>query len=93
MRSQPGKFTLSGDGLCIGYDSDDAVSQGYKTPGKLGREGVRTRSSSANEIGYDVWPHACASITVSGGSCPSVTTCGIGPMEASSMLMTGWSQI
>jgi arylsulfatase len=32
MRSQPGKFTLSGDGLCIGYDSADAVSQEYKGP-------------------------------------------------------------
>ena len=35
MRTQPGKFTLSGDGLCIGYDSGDAVSQEYKTPGKF----------------------------------------------------------
>jgi hypothetical protein len=33
MKAQPGKFTLSGDGLCIGYDSGDAVSQLYKTPG------------------------------------------------------------
>ena len=33
MRAQVGKFTLSGDGLCIGYDSGDAVSAGYKTPG------------------------------------------------------------
>jgi arylsulfatase len=24
--------TLSGDGLCVGYDSGDAVSQEYKTP-------------------------------------------------------------
>ena len=32
MRTQPGKFTLSGDGLCIGRDSGDAVSQGYKAP-------------------------------------------------------------
>jgi arylsulfatase len=35
MRSQPGKFTLSGDGLCIGYDSADAVSQEYKGPGNF----------------------------------------------------------
>ena len=27
MNTQPGKFTLSGDGLCIGYDSGDAVSR------------------------------------------------------------------
>ena len=31
--TQPGKFTLSGDGLCVGYDSGDAVSQEYRTPG------------------------------------------------------------
>jgi len=30
MKTQPGKFTLSGDGLCIGYDSGDAVSQEYQ---------------------------------------------------------------
>jgi len=35
MKTQPGKFTLSGDGLCIGYDSGDAVSSEYKTPGTL----------------------------------------------------------
>ncbi|MEP3048460.1 MAG: arylsulfatase [Roseibium sp.] len=35
MKTQPGKFTLSGDGLCIGYDSGDAVSEMYKTPGKF----------------------------------------------------------
>jgi arylsulfatase len=29
MKTQPGKFTLSGDGLCIGMDSGDAVSQEY----------------------------------------------------------------
>jgi arylsulfatase len=35
MRAQVGKFTLDGDGLCIGYDSADAVSQEYKSPGKF----------------------------------------------------------
>jgi arylsulfatase len=33
MRTQPGKFTLAGDGLCVGFDSGDAVSHEYKTPG------------------------------------------------------------
>jgi hypothetical protein len=33
MRAQVGKFTLCGDGLCVGYDSGDAVSDGYKAPG------------------------------------------------------------
>jgi arylsulfatase len=35
MRTQAGKFTLSGDGLCVGYDSGDAVSSLYKSPGKF----------------------------------------------------------
>src|SRR5262249_31069657 len=33
MKTQPGKFTLSGDGLCVGRDSGDAVSEDYKSPG------------------------------------------------------------
>src|SRR5262249_50901454 len=33
MRAQVGKFTLAGDGLCIGRDSGDNVSQEYKNPG------------------------------------------------------------
>jgi hypothetical protein len=33
MRAQVGKFTLSGDGLCVGYDSGDNVSEEYKNPG------------------------------------------------------------
>src|SRR5262249_2462855 len=33
MRAQVGKFTLSGDGLCVGRDSGDAVSEDYKSPG------------------------------------------------------------
>jgi arylsulfatase len=35
LKTQPGKFTLSGDGLCVGYDSGDAVSEEYKTPGRF----------------------------------------------------------
>ena len=33
MKTQPAKFSLSGDGLCVGYDSGDAVSKEYKSPG------------------------------------------------------------
>ena len=29
MKAQVGKFTLCGDGLCVGYDSADAVSELY----------------------------------------------------------------
>lgn len=32
MRAQVGKFTLCGDGLCVGFDSADAVSRSYKAP-------------------------------------------------------------
>ena len=35
MKTQPAKFTLSGDGLCVGYDSGDAVSELYESPGKF----------------------------------------------------------
>jgi len=35
MRTQAGKFTLSGDGLCVGYDSGDAVSSLYKAPARF----------------------------------------------------------
>jgi hypothetical protein len=35
MRTQAGKFTLDGDGLCVGYDSGDAVSSLYKAPGRF----------------------------------------------------------
>jgi arylsulfatase len=35
MKTQPGKFTLSGDGLCIGRDSGDAVSEEYESPGEF----------------------------------------------------------
>jgi arylsulfatase len=32
MRTQPGHFTLCGDGLCVGRDSSDAVSSHYHAP-------------------------------------------------------------
>lgn len=32
MRTQTGHFTLSGDGLCVGYDSADRVSEEYEAP-------------------------------------------------------------
>ena len=35
LKTQPGKFTLSGDGLCIGFDSGDNVSSEYKNPGRF----------------------------------------------------------
>jgi arylsulfatase len=35
MKTQPAKFTLSGDGLCVGFDSGDAVSELYPSPSKF----------------------------------------------------------
>ncbi len=35
MKAQAGKFTLVGDGLCVGYDSGDPVSKQYKSPGEF----------------------------------------------------------
>jgi arylsulfatase len=35
MRTQAGHFTLSGDGLCIGRDSGDNVSQEYNSPAEF----------------------------------------------------------
>jgi len=31
LKTQPAKFTLSGDGLCVGYDSADAITNEYET--------------------------------------------------------------
>ncbi|WP_114757624.1 arylsulfatase [Flavobacterium sp. AG291] len=47
MRTQPGKFTLSGDGLCVGFDSGDAVSSQYTSPGTF-------KGGSIQGVGIDV---------------------------------------
>jgi hypothetical protein len=31
-KTQPGHFTLGGDGICVGYDSEDKVSEEYEAP-------------------------------------------------------------
>ena len=49
MRTQTGNFTLAGDGLCVGYDSGDAVSQEYKSPGTF-------KGGSILGVGVDVSP-------------------------------------
>jgi arylsulfatase A-like enzyme len=35
MKTQAGKFTLGGDGLCVGFDSGDAVSGQYESPARF----------------------------------------------------------
>ena len=32
MKTQPGHFSLCGDGICVGYDSEDRVSEEYEAP-------------------------------------------------------------
>jgi arylsulfatase A-like enzyme len=50
MRAQVGKFTLAGDGLCVGFDSADAVSEEYKgsnpfRDGKIQFVGITTEGT------------------------------------------------
>jgi arylsulfatase len=52
MKTQTGKFTLSGDGLCIGYDSGDAVSEDYKTPGRFTGGTILGVGVSVEEMAY-----------------------------------------
>jgi arylsulfatase len=53
MRTQPGKFTLSGDGLCVGYDSGDAVSEDYTTPGRFQGGRIDFVAVTVEEQAYD----------------------------------------
>ena len=52
MKTQPGKFTLSGDGLAVGFDSGDAVSQEYKTPGKFEGGTIQFVGVTVEEAAY-----------------------------------------
>jgi arylsulfatase len=52
MRTQSGHFTLSGDGLCVGYDSEDRVSHEYEAPGTF-TDG--TILGVAFDVGDDVY--------------------------------------
>jgi arylsulfatase len=52
MKTQPGKFTLSGDGLAVGFDSGDAVSQEYKTPGKFEGGAIQFVGVTVEEAAY-----------------------------------------
>ena len=48
MRTQPGKFTLCGDGLCVGRDSERRGEQEYTAPARSrAARSSRSRSTSA----------------------------------------------
>ena len=49
MRTQIGHFTLCGDGLCIGFDSADKVSEEYERPGTF-------TGGTILGVGFDVSP-------------------------------------
>jgi arylsulfatase len=53
MKTQPAKFTLSGDGLCVGYDSGDAVSAEYKVPGTFHGGTIRGVTISVEKGSYE----------------------------------------
>jgi arylsulfatase len=53
MKTQPAKFTLSGDGLCVGYDSGDAVSAEYKTPGNFRGGTIQGVGITVEEASYE----------------------------------------
>jgi arylsulfatase len=52
MKTQLGKFTLSGDGLCVGYDSGDAVSQEYTTPATFKGGTIRFVEVGVDKVQY-----------------------------------------
>jgi arylsulfatase len=65
MKTQPGKFTLSGDGLCIGRDSGDAVSSEYPEPsefsgGKIDFVGVTVEE--AQYLDLELLAHAAFAV-------------------------------
>ncbi len=52
MKTQPGHFSLSGDGICVGYDSEDRVTEEYKAPNPF-TDG--TIIGVAVDVGEDVY--------------------------------------
>jgi arylsulfatase A-like enzyme len=53
MKTQPAKFTLSGDGLCVGYDSGDAVSAQYKSPGTFRGGTIQAVGVTVEKASYE----------------------------------------
>ena len=53
MKTQPAKFTLSGDGMCIGWDSADAVSELYTAPGRFKGGTIQAVAVDASEDHYE----------------------------------------
>lgn len=52
IQTQPGKFTLSGDGLCIGYDSADPITVNYPNLKEKGKFGGGNATDGYSRIKY-----------------------------------------
>ncbi|MDY6807783.1 MAG: arylsulfatase [Actinomycetota bacterium] len=52
MRAQIGKFTLAGEGLCVGFDSADAVSKQYRSPGTFTGGSIQGVAIDISEDAY-----------------------------------------
>jgi arylsulfatase len=53
MRTQPAKFTLSGDGMCVGWDSGDAVSNLYETPYRFTGGSIQAVAVDSGDDAYE----------------------------------------
>ena len=63
MRAQVGQFTLAGDGLCIGFDSGDNVSQQYQNPGTFTGGTIQGVAIDVSEEAYiDLQKEAAAAL-------------------------------
>jgi arylsulfatase len=63
LKTQPGKFTLSGDGLCVGFDSGDAVSEEYQTPGRFKGGEIQVVAVTVEKASYaDLEKEAAAAL-------------------------------
>jgi arylsulfatase len=66
MRTQPAKFTLSGDGMCIGWDSGDAVSDMYTTPGTFTGGTIQAVAVDTGDDGYEDMESAAKRLLMKG---------------------------
>ncbi|WP_040495474.1 arylsulfatase [Ilumatobacter nonamiensis] len=53
MRTQSGKFTLCGDGLCVGFDSGDAVSSQYTAPARFTGGEIQVVGVTVEDVEYE----------------------------------------
>ena len=53
MKTQPAKFTLSGDGMCIGWDSADAVTSQYEAPARFQGGTIQAVAVDTSEESYE----------------------------------------